>query len=190
MKDYLVTITVKNNVLLQAMRENGIYTAAELSRKSGVSQQAIGFYLNLKVTTTTANGDFKSNIVEISKALKRLPEDLFPPQHLSKKLDKNKVFVELNLLDVENIISYKNTDELLEFKEMKSVIALSLSSLTEREKSVLEYRNGLNGDEEKTLEECGLMLGITKERVRQIEGRAYRKLRHSTRSDRLREYLE
>ena len=189
MKDYLVTITVKNNVLLQAMRDNGIFTATELSRQSGVNQQVIGCYLNLKATPTYENGIFKSTVIKISKTLKRLPEDLFPPQHLMKKLDKNKVSVELDLIDVENIIEYKNPDELLEFKEMKSAIALSLSMLSEREKSVLEYRTGLNGAEEKTLEECGDIFGITRQRVRQIEGRAYRKLRHPTRSNGLQEYI-
>ena len=190
MKDYLVTISVKNNVLLQAMKENGLFTAADLSRHSGVNQSIIGTYLNLKMVPISRKGTFHESLIKISETLKRLPEDLFPPQHLTKKLNKNKVSIELDLPDVENIIAHKNPDELLDFKERKSMIALSLSSLSEQEQRVIAYRVGLNGEEEKTLEECGKMIGVTKERVRQIEYRGYRKLRHSSRSDKLKEYWE
>jgi RNA polymerase primary sigma factor len=64
-----------------------------------------------------------------------------------------------------------------------------LSSLSEREQNVLALRFGLNDGETHTLEEVGKQFGVTRERVRQIEAKALRKLRHPTYSRKLRDYL-
>jgi len=65
----------------------------------------------------------------------------------------------------------------------------ALSSLTPRERLVIEMRFGLNDEYGKTLEEVGMHLDLTKERIRQIEGEALRKLRHPSRSRKLIDYL-
>ncbi len=65
-----------------------------------------------------------------------------------------------------------------------------LSSLTPREKRVLELRFGLDDGRTRTLEEVGQVFGVTRERIRQIEAKALRKLRHPTRSKKLKDYLE
>ena len=64
-----------------------------------------------------------------------------------------------------------------------------LSILAPREASILRDRYGLDGNEPKSLEEVGQKLRLTKERIRQIEQRALRKLRHSTIGQRLKPYL-
>jgi len=64
-----------------------------------------------------------------------------------------------------------------------------LDSLNERERAVLEMRFGLKDGESHTLEEVGKAFGVTRERVRQIESKALRKLRHPGRSRRLRDFL-
>ena len=65
-----------------------------------------------------------------------------------------------------------------------------LNSLTERESRVLKLRFGLEDGRTRTLEEVGREFGVTRERIRQIEAKAIRKLRHPSRSKRLRDYLE
>ncbi len=65
-----------------------------------------------------------------------------------------------------------------------------LDSLTERERKVLRLRFGLDDGRARTLEEVGQVFGVTRERIRQIEAKALRKLRHPTRSKKLRDYLE
>ncbi|MCG3208087.1 MAG: RNA polymerase sigma factor SigA [Anaerolineae bacterium] len=64
-----------------------------------------------------------------------------------------------------------------------------LTSLSERERRVLEMRFGLTDGQGRTLEEVGSEFGVTRERIRQIEAKALRKLRHPIRSRKLRDYL-
>ena len=65
-----------------------------------------------------------------------------------------------------------------------------LETLTIREKRVLELRFGLEDGRSRTLEEVGQHFGVTRERIRQIEAKALRKLRHPSRSKKLRDFLE
>lgn len=72
---------------------------------------------------------------------------------------------------------------------LKEKIEEVLSSLSPREARVLRLRFGLDNDRPYTLEEVGQKFGLTRERIRQIEGRALRRLRHPCRARQLREYL-
>ena len=65
-----------------------------------------------------------------------------------------------------------------------------LDTLTEREQKVLRLRFGMNDGRARTLEEVGKEFDFTRERIRQIEAKALRKLRHPSRSRKLRDYLD
>jgi len=73
---------------------------------------------------------------------------------------------------------------------LKEQIDRVLDELTEREKRVLQLRFGLGDGHARTLEEVGKEFSVTRERIRQIEGKALRKLRHPSRSRKLKGYLE
>ena len=72
---------------------------------------------------------------------------------------------------------------------LKDHIREMLATLSPREAKVLEYRFGLEDGKQRTLEEVGREFGVTRERIRQIEAKAIRKLRHPTRARKLRDYL-
>ena len=72
---------------------------------------------------------------------------------------------------------------------LKDEIADVLSTLTEREEKVIRLRFGLEDGKSRTLEEVGQMFGVTRERIRQIEAKALRKLRHPSRSRKLKDYM-
>jgi RNA polymerase primary sigma factor len=65
-----------------------------------------------------------------------------------------------------------------------------LHTLSEREKKVIQLRFGLTDGHPRTLEEVGKEFGVTRERIRQIESKTLSKLRHPSRSQKLRDYLE
>jgi len=73
---------------------------------------------------------------------------------------------------------------------LRSEVDAVLDSLAPSERRVLKLRFGLIDGQERTLEEIGMRLGVTRERIRQIEARALRKLRQPGRSTKLRAYLE
>ena len=73
---------------------------------------------------------------------------------------------------------------------LKEQIAEVLDTLTDREQKVLRLRFGLDDGRSRTLEEVGKEFNVTRERIRQIEAKALRKLRHPSRSRKLREFLE
>ncbi|MGF6375586.1 RNA polymerase primary sigma factor [Clostridiales Family XIII bacterium PM5-7] len=76
------------------------------------------------------------------------------------------------------------------FSMLKEQLVEVLDTLTEREQKVLKLRFGLEDGRSRTLEEVGKEFDVTRERIRQIEAKALRKLRHPSRSKKLKDYLE
>ena len=80
--------------------------------------------------------------------------------------------------------------EMASFVLLKEQLEDVLDTLTTRERKVLQLRFGLDDGRSRTLEEVGQEFGVTRERIRQIEAKALRKLRHPSRSRKLKDYLE
>ena len=76
------------------------------------------------------------------------------------------------------------------FTLLKEQLMEVLDSLTPREKKVLRLRFGLDDGKARTLEEVGKEFNVTRERIRQIEAKALRKLRHPSRSKKLKDFLD
>ena len=113
----------------------------------------------------------------------------------------------LTKADIENLIAAKSPDEALQLlldkgygREkispyqfetlLKEQLMEVLDSLTPREKKVLRLRFGLDDGKARTLEEVGKEFNVTRERIRQIEAKALRKLRHPSRSKKLKDFLD
>ena len=188
--DYKLTLKVQNNYLLEKMYEHGIKTVAELSRFSEVSQHSLGEILNLKIAAYTKTGKIYPSVEKLCEFFCCEIYDIFPAQHIEQSLPNNKAHIKADLnqllpsgflestLDPANLVSTYQDNELV--NEM-------LLTLTTRESKVMSLRFGLKGEDEHTLAEAGILLNVTQERIRQIEARALRKLRHPSRSSYFRE---
>ncbi len=91
-----------------------------------------------------------------------------------------------DFIEDENIPQPSNSAS---FSMLKEQLGEVLNSLTEREEKVLRLRFGLDDGKARTLEEVGKEFDVTRERIRQIEAKALRKLRHPSRSKKLKDYL-
>ena len=90
---------------------------------------------------------------------------------------------------IEDLITLAPADSALH-GSMRDVVKEVLDSLTPREAKVLRMRFGVEMSSDQTLEEVGKQFDVTRERIRQIEAKALRKLRHPSRADKLRSFLE
>ena len=103
---------------------------------------------------------------------------LTPFQSIECLLDKNEEIFYTNILD-------ENVCEEIARGELKRTIYQALQTLTSRERTVVQLRFGLLSGKEMTLEEVGTLMGVTRERIRQIEKKALIKLRHPSRSKKI-----
>jgi RNA polymerase primary sigma factor len=134
-----------------------------------------------------------------------LPEELAEKMELSEdkvrkvlKIAKEPISMEMPIGDDED----SHLGDFIEDKNIKAPIDIAtgsglknathdiLDSLTEREAKVLQMRFGIGMNTDHTLEEVGKQFDVTRERIRQIEAKALRKLRHPSRSDHLRSFLD
>ena len=147
-----------------------------------------------------------SNVsMTLSKKLGREPK----PEEIAKEMDMpvSKVVEVINIsqkpksiestigkeddTELEEVIADEKTlspEEIVTTSLLKEQIEEVLQTLSEKEKGVLELRFGLHDGERRTLEEVGKAFNVTRERARQIENKALRKLAHPSRANKLRDY--
>ena len=80
-------------------------------------------------------------------------------------------------------------EEIVSEKFLREELEMVLATLTDREQAVLRLRYGMDDGRERTLEEVGKYFNVTRERIRQIEAKALRKLRHPSRSRKLKDFI-
>ncbi len=132
------------------------------------------------------SGDVRKRMSRAADKVRQLMRVSQEPMSLETPVGSEENSVLVDFIPDDSIASpvEETTRELLR-QQMHDI----LGSLTTREREVLSWRFGLTDGEAHTLEEVGQMYGVTRERIRQIEAKALRKLRHPTRSRKLRDYL-
>lgn len=91
---------------------------------------------------------------------------------------------------IELLIERSTAENIYEAAEFKEVVKNVLDSLTRRERKILRLRFGIGMNHDYTLEEIGKIMDLTRERIRQLEARALRKMRHYSRTCQLIDYLD
>ncbi|MCY9513419.1 RNA polymerase sigma factor RpoD [Paenibacillus apiarius] len=134
-----------------------------------------------------------------------LPEEIAKEMELSTEKVREIMKIGQDPVSIETPIGEENDSNLGDFiidrealapadaaayELLKEQLKDVLDTLTEREENVLRLRFGLDDGRTRTLEEVGHVFGVTRERIRQIEAKALRKLRHPSRSKRLKDFLE
>ncbi|MFC1730849.1 sigma-70 family RNA polymerase sigma factor [candidate division KSB1 bacterium] len=180
--------TVSNPYVRTAMVDNNIFTVSGLCRRMGYSSPAfVSSIINNKLPNRRKNGDWRKIVLTMSHALKCLPEELFPSEESTTHEPINISFEDVNglltVLDPE-----PSPETLVIGQELRAAVGDILRSLTPREERVLRLRFGFNGLEEQTLEEVAQQMCVTRERIRQIEMKAIRKIRCSHRTFKLRRF--
>ena len=123
---------------------------------------------------------------------------MFIPTRINKSIvhrkqqrkSKDAIFKSTNLSNIKNLESDLNLDEVVAKNQLKEKITSILSTLTPREERVIRMRFGIGLNTDYTLEEVGQQFSVTRHRIRQIEAKALRKLRHPSRGDVLKDYLK
>jgi RNA polymerase sigma factor (sigma-70 family) len=180
MNDYRVKITIRNERLLAAMEGMGYKSVAEFSRNQGLNGVKVREIFSGKIPPLDREGNPKELTKEILEILNLTIEKAFTEKQL-KGFKKHTFEVKIEEEKLLQIISpAKNQEIKVIEQEVKSKLSEILSTLTPREEKILRMRFGIGMNTDHTLEEVGLKFFVTKDRIRQIEGKALRKLEHQT----------
>jgi RNA polymerase sigma factor (sigma-70 family) len=203
-KDIRIEMKLRNNLVLLRMEELAIPNVAELCRRANLpkaAQTGVGKIINLQHSPLIEkDGKFKwrKYAQAIAKVLDTPIGELFTEALQTLRVDpKAKIHVEVDAMDMQRlgngmpkILQLQaglDTDphDILDKELLKKKLEEVLKTLTPREENIIKYRFGLFGQEEHDLEEVGQLYAVTRERIRQIEAKALRKLRHPSRARRL-----
>ena len=180
MNDYRVKITIRNERLLAAMEGMGYKSVAEFSRSQGLNGVKVREIFNGKIPPLDREGNPKELTKEILEILNLTIEKAFTEKQL-KGFKKHTFEVKIEEEKLLQIISpAKNQEIKVIEQEVKSKLSEILSTLTPREEKILRMRFGIGMNTDHTLEEVGLQFSVTRDRIRQIEDKALRKLKHPT----------
>jgi len=190
-KDYRIEIKVKNNRLLTKMEEAGYPSVTKFAEKIGMNCTIIYRIVNMKSAALDEEGYYRPEALRIAKFLNCTPQDIYPPAQMRGIMKENKAQITANANEVDSLTSSLRTlafspERKMILEDAKQVLKSVMMTLTPKEQRILDLRYGLTYGEEKTLDEVGGMFGVSRERIRQQEMKALRKMRHPGRSKELR----
>lgn len=196
LKELDVTVRLRNN-RLKVMREARGLSQEALGRRIGMSNAVINRLENLHDAAFNIDSGWRQAAKKLARFFRCQPEDLFPPGIL--RLIESKIPTRMTrTVDVEELplLTQRNTpsllpspEEALIAEEAAAAVEETIATLTPRQQEVITKRFGLGDRDAMSLREVGRKLAqpVQSERVRQIEAKALRCLRHPSRSKRLQE---
>lgn len=188
MKPLRVTVKVRNNYLLKAIEAAGYEPGAKVAEAIGISYMQLRDYVNMARAPFDRNGAVREEVEKLINFLGVPFDELFGEEH-SEALATNKAEREVFAEDVfTGLLDGTKRDPMM-MEDMKRCLGESMQALTVRERRVIDMRFGLGDETSKTFEEIGEVFGVSKDRIRQIEAKALRKLRSPAQAGRLREFV-
>lgn len=182
------TLRLGNYELISRRRMAGYKRQQDLADAMGISACAISNWETFRQLPGKKNMELIANMLDCEI------EDIFPP--FLKGMEKKLLMTRTKIVDTAELPAHMTggllppgPEEAYELKELQGLTAEAVKNLNEREQAVLTKRFNLDGNGQYTLREIGDEFGITVERIRQIEAKALRKLRHPSRSRDLLEAL-
>lgn len=197
MSKFSITITAKarHGKLWELRKKFG--TSSALAKYLDMSSSEFGTWINLKKKPTVRMSEERRlRLDEKLAPFGLLLDDLFPIELTDDILDKSKDFeitrdVDLKLLaDAGAIKLIESPYDSVEHNDLQEQIVDSLHTLTPREEKVIRLHFGLDGEDEHNYREIADILEVTHSRVQQIESKGLRKLRHSSRTKNLKNFLK
>ncbi|MGL4317131.1 MAG: sigma-70 family RNA polymerase sigma factor [Pseudomonas sp.] len=180
MSDYRVRISVRNARLLRAIERAGHRPGGPFANAVGISYNGTLLpYLNLTRSPLTPDGLLRECAWNLCDFLNASPSDLWSDAQLSP-LAKNHSSIDLDADSMQALVCGSATTDplrLASHAQAGRILQDALDSLTPREANVIHERFFVDS----TLDEIAEKMEISRERVRQIEGKALRKLRHESR---------
>ena len=194
-KDYRIEIKVKNNRLLTKIEGAGYSSVAKFADTIGMNRTVIYRIVSMKSAALDEEGYYRPEALRIAKFLNCTPQDIYPPAQMRGAMKENKAQITANANEVDSLTSSLRTlafspERKMILDEAKQALKAVMMTLTPKEQRILDLRYGLTYGEEKTLDEVGAMFGVSRERIRQFESKALRKMRHPHRSKELRANLD
>ena len=174
MNEYSVKVSVRNNLILQRMRQLGIPSQTELGNISGLGQRVVNHFINMKrKPVDTWSGEWTDNAFTLSAALQVEPEDLWTDKQRGMALERNWREISMSEDAVMQLATGQGTEQIVQGVLDAEAVGRAIQTLDEREQKVITGRFF----EDKTLDDLADTLKISRERIRQIEARALRKLK-------------
>lgn len=170
--EFRVSIKVRNNLLLTAI-EQSYKTVRLASEASGVAITTVYALINMRLSPMDLGKQWRISVLNLCDTIGVLPDEVFAESQY-EALATNRAEFNAGMADIARLMAVKTPFQLLEEKGRSDALDSLLKTLTPREESVLRLRLF----DELTLDECGKHRGVSRERIRQIEAKALRKLRH------------
>ena len=182
--EYLVKVTIRNNLIVRQMKKLGIKTQTELAKLSGLQPITVGKLIGLKRRPLHAlTGEWLDTAFALSAALHVEPEELWTEKQRGMALDSNSREVSMS----EDAVMQLASGDRLEHNVIASkLVADALTTLSPREQDII-HRRFFEGE---TLDEIGDRQGVSRGRIQQLEAKALRKLKHPSRSRPLRQLIQ
>lgn len=192
MKDYRVEVRVKNNYLWTLMRTKNLTSVAALARATGLYASTLSNIINLKIPAQTNDGKWRKPILVLARYFGVAPDAIVPPQHVADPLVTNRGAFEADIEQLASLSatpSYPSIEDQTAARQVETALHEALATFPPRTRRIMSARWGLGGMEKKTFKEIGAELGISGDRVNQIEHKTMRQLNHPSLKRPLREAL-